>query len=206
MDYESFFDERCENTMDVTLQKQKIREVLRAKASEVEPCYQRCSSTAICQNLINHPSYRAAKVVLAFVGTALEIDTELLFRTVWADEKILCVPRCKDHHLLDLCRIHSYEDLSKGSYGILEPKRSCPIIRPEQVDFAVIPCLSFDREGNRLGQGGGYYDRFLDRLRCPSFLVCRERFVLERLPAEEHDRRCTYLVTEQGIVPTPGTE
>ena len=120
-------------------------------------------------------------------------------KPVWADGKTLCVPRCREGHRMDLCVIRSYDDLEKGAYGILEPKAGCPLVSAAEIGFAVIPCVSFDRRGGRLGQGGGYYDRFLDDLTCHTFLVCRERLVVDRVPCEAHDRRCTYLVTENGV-------
>ena len=101
---------------------------------------------------------------------------------------------------MDLCAIRSYDDLEKGAYGILEPKADCVVVPAQDIDFAVIPCLTFDRAGNRLGQGGGYYDRLIPLLRCPTFLVCRERLVADYVPGEAHDRRCDYLVTERGVV------
>ena len=187
--------------MELSLQKKKMREELRERARRIDPVYQKEASEAICRILPERPEYRAAGTVLAFVGTRLEIDTGRLLRRVWADGKTLCVPRCRERFQMDLCKIESYDDLEKGAYGIQEPKADCLIVPPEEVDFAVIPCLSFDKEGNRLGQGGGYYDRFLERLRCPTFLVCRGKFTAEYIPHGEHDRKCDYLVTEDGVFP-----
>lgn len=185
--------------MELAEQKQELRKAVRARARAIDPSYQKSASEAICRNLMAHPDYQAAAVVLAFVGTKMEVNTETLLRGVWADGKTLCVPRCREGHLTDLCVIRSYDDLEAGAYGILEPKVGCPLVTAEEIDFAVIPCVSFDRWGGRLGQGGGYYDRFLDALTCHSFLVCREQLVVDHVPCEEHDRRCTYLVTENGV-------
>ena len=85
-------------------------------------------------------------------------------------------------------------------YGILEPKRTCELVTAEQIDFAVVPCLSFDRAGRRLGQGGGYYDRLLPHLHCPTCLICRERLMSDAVPTEEHDCRCTLYITERGVM------
>lgn len=185
--------------MELAEQKQTLRKAVRAQARAIDPEYQAAASSAICRNLMAHPAYQSAAVVLAFVGTKLEVNTEPLLRGAWADGKTLCVPRCKEGHLMDLCVIRSYDDLEVGAYGILEPKSDCPLIVAQDIDFAVIPCVSFDRKGGRLGQGGGYYDRFLPLLRCPTFLVCRERLVVDHVPCEAHDRRCDYLVTERGV-------
>ena len=185
--------------MELAEQKQALRKTVRAQARVIDPDYQKTASAEICRHLMAHPAYRNAAVVLAFVGTKLEINTETLLRGVWADGKTLCVPRCKDDHLMDLCAIRSYDDLEPGAYGILEPKADCPKVTAQDIDFAVIPCVTFDCGGNRLGQGGGYYDRFLPLLRCPTFLVCREKLVVEHVPCETHDCRCDYLVTENGV-------
>ena len=185
--------------MELAEQKQELRKTVRAQARAMDPIYQKFASEAICRNLMAHPDYQKAGVVLAFVGTKLEVDTEPLLRGVWSDGKTLCVPRCREGHRMDLCVIRSYDDLEKGAYGILEPKAGCPLVSAAEIGFAVIPCVSFDRRGGRLGQGGGYYDRFLDDLTCHTFLVCRERLVVDRVPCEAHDRRCTYLVTENGV-------
>ena len=185
--------------MDAAQEKRLLRAAVRAQARALESAYQQSASAAICRNLMAQSAYKNAAVVLAFVGTRLEVDTETLLRGVWTDGKTLCVPRCREGYLLDLCVIRSYDDLETGAYGILEPKADCPIVSARDIDFAVIPCVTFDRAGNRLGQGGGYYDRLLPLLRCPTFLVGRERLVAARVPGEAHDRRCDYLVTERGV-------
>lgn len=185
--------------VEIAEQKRLLRAAVRARSRALDAAYQQTASAAICRHLTAHPAYQTAAVVLAFVGTKREVDTETLLRGVWADGKTLCVPRCKEGHRMDLCAIRSYDDLEPGAYGILEPKADCPLVAAQDIDFAVIPCVTFDRSGNRLGQGGGYYDRFLPLLRCPTFLVCRDRLVVEHVPCQAHDRRCDYLVTERGV-------
>ena len=185
--------------VEIAEQKQALRAAVRARSRDLDAAYQQTASAAICHHLMAQSAYQTAAVVLAFVGTKREVDTETLLRGVWADGKTLCVPRCRDDHLIDLCAIRSYDDLEAGTYGILEPKAGCPFVAAQDVDFAVIPCVTFDRGGSRLGQGGGYYDRFLPQLTCPTFLVCREKLVVEHVPCEAHDRRCDYLVTENGV-------
>ena len=138
--------------------------------------------------------------MFAFAGTVHEIDTSLLLKETLAAGKTLVLPRCAEGHTLDLCVVTSMDELVPGMYGILEPKADCALVTPADIDFAVVPCLSFDRRGRRLGQGGGYYDRLLPQLACPTCLICRERLISEAVPTEEHDRRCTLYVTERGVM------
>ena len=190
--------------MSVIEEKKALRTHIRQTERTLEADYKAESSAAICRHVLALQEYRAAKVVFAFAGTVHEIDTSLLLRETIAAGTTLVLPRCAEEHALDLCVVRSRDDLEAGMYGILEPKRSCALVTPADIDFAVAPCLSFDRVGRRLGQGGGYYDRLLPQLRCPTCLICRERLMSEAVPTEEHDRRCTLYITENGVMTPEG--
>ena len=175
--------------MSVIEEKKALRTFIRKKARTLDPAYKAESSAAICRHILALEEYRRAKVVFAFAGTEKEIDTSLLMNETIAAGKTI-----------DLCVVRSMDDLEAGAYGILEPKQSCPLVTAAEIDFAVVPCLSFDRRGRRLGQGGGYYDRLLPQLRCPTALICREQLLSPEVPVEEHDMRCTMLITEKGVL------
>lgn len=186
--------------MSIIEEKKALRTYIRKKERTLDAEYKAQSAEAICRHVLAREEYRAAKTVFAFVGTEKEIDTTLLLKAALADGKTLVLPRCAAEHALDLCVVTSMDDLVGGMYGILEPKESCALVGAEDIDFAVVPCLSFDRAGRRLGQGGGYYDRLLPRLACPTCLICREQLMSEAVPTEEHDRRCTLYITESGVM------
>lgn len=190
--------------MSVMEEKKALRTYIRTKERTLDPTYKAQSAEAICRHVLALAEYAAAKTVFAFVGTNKEIDTTLLLRETLAQGKTLVLPRCAAEHALDLCVVTSMDDLTAGMYGILEPKAECALVGAADIDFAVVPCLSFDRAGRRLGQGGGYYDRLLPQLACPTCLVCREELMSEAVPTEEHDRRCTLYITEKGVI-TPET-
>ena len=181
-------------------EKAALRKILRAKMRAITPEARSESSRAICAAVETLSAYQSSRVLLAYLGTAREIDTTYLLRAAKAAGKTLVLPRCEADHQLALCVVEKESDLAAGSYGILEPVAACPILRAEEIDFAVIPCLSFDRAGRRLGQGGGYYDRLLPRLKCETVLLCREELLLDAVPVEEHDMRCTHYVTERGVL------
>jgi len=101
--------------------------------------------------------------------------------------------------IMELRVVASLDELVPGAYGILEPAADTVCLTPDEVDFAVLPCLSCSRGGHRLGQGGGYYDRFLSTYRGSAALLCRERLLREDVPVEPHDMPVPWVVTENGL-------
>ena len=184
--------------MSVIEEKKALRTFIRKKERTLDPVYKAESSEAICRHLLALDEYKSAKVVFAFAGTEKEIDTSLFMNETIAAGKTLILPRCAAEHAIDLCVVRSMDDLEAGAYGILEPKKSCALVTAADIDFAVVPCLSFDRKGRRLGQGGGYYDRFLRRCTGDALLLCREALLRAHIPQEPHDVRLPAVITERG--------
>jgi 5-formyltetrahydrofolate cyclo-ligase len=91
----------------------------------------------------------------------------------------------------------SLDELSESSYHLLEPLSSTHVIPPEALDFIIVPALTFDHEGYRLGRGGGYYDRFLLKTQAFTAGVARERLLRVTLPREAHDIAVRCVVTEK---------
>lgn len=88
-----------------------------------------------------------------------------------------------------------------GAFGILEPPRDRPVALSE-LDALLIPGLGFTREGHRLGQGGGYYDKVLAHVSFPTLRIglCYDWQILPTLPVVEHDVAMTHLATELGLL------
>ena len=117
------------------------------------------------------------------------------------EDQTLAVPLClPEKGMMEARRIEGLGDLVSGRYGILAPRLDCPVVAPESFDLAVVPCCTGNARGQRLGYGGGYYDRYLPRTSCPTMLLCRHQLEREDIPAEEHDILMDYFVTERGIV------
>ena len=186
---------------EILSEKKRLRAEIREKERALDPACKAESSAAICRALAALPEFGAADTVLAFFGTAHEIDTRAFLRETLARGKTLLLPRCEPERRLSLRVVRDLDvELTPGAFGILEPSPDCPAVASEDVGFAVVPCVSFDRAGNRLGQGGGYYDRLLPLLRCPTVCVCRERLLADAVPTEGHDMRCTLYLTENGLL------
>ncbi len=159
----------------------------------------------ITYTLLSWPEFGMAKSLFCFVSMAGEPDTRAFLRSALAMGKRVLVPRCKAGGLMDLCEIRSLEELAPvPPFGLLEPAGDVPAQDIADVDIALIPCLAATREGQRLGHGGGYYDRYMEAARAMGAktrfaLLAYEAQVEEELPLEEHDQSADLLITEAGV-------
>ena len=182
-------------------QKRALRRAVRAAAAGFYPQHGAAYSRRLLGRLLSLPEYQTCLTLFCFVGTGCEADTLPLIRHALQSGRRVAVPLCTGPGRMEARLVPDLSALaSRGAYGIPEPAADAPLLDKEAIDFAVVPCLSFDRRGRRLGQGGGYYDRLLPQLACPTCLICRERLMSEAVPTEEHDRRCTLYVTERGVM------
>lgn len=188
----------------VAQEKKLLRAQVREKERGLPEAYKRWADEAIVEHIRALPAYQAAKTVFCFVGTAREIDTWPLLRHALETGKNLCVPLCVSPGVMELRSIHTLDQLKKGFYGLWEPHPRTPIVPDSDVDLCVVPCVSCDRAGHRLGQGGGYYDRFLARYRGAAAMVCRERLMVEQVPTQPHDCVVPLVVSELGICQSGG--
>jgi len=109
----------------------------------------------------------------------------------------LAWPLCHAHGHMEFHRAQ-YHELSPGKYGILEPKNG-PLLAPQALDAMLIPGSAFSLNGGRLGMGGGYYDRYLTRVRkeIPKIGVAYHWQIQETLPLLPHDIAMTHLATDR---------
>ena len=95
--------------------------------------------------------------------------------------------------------VESLEALVPAAHGLLEPAEGAAIVPPGEISLTLVPCLAADRNGHRLGYGGGYYDRFLARARGVSICLCRARALMPSVPRDAHDAPVDFVVTETDI-------
>lgn len=117
----------------------------------------------IFSRLIQLSVYKNCKTVLAYVSTAIEVDTIMLIKQALADGKTVAVPRCVEGTRdMVFYVIKSLDDLEEGSFSVLEPvPEKCRELTDFSDALCIVPALVYDQSGFRLGYGKGYYDRFL---------------------------------------------
>ena len=185
--------------MTTDTEKQQLRKTMRRLASQLSPRYRAAADEAIARHLLSLPEYRSAGAVFCFVSAGREIDTRPILERTLADGRTLCVPLCVADGVMELRAVRDLKELSHGAYGILGPPADSPALSPDQIDLAVIPCVTCSREGRRLGRGGGYYDRFLAHYRGAAVLLCRERLLRQEIPFDLHDYPIPWVITEAGL-------
>lgn len=156
---------------------------------------------AIAAQVLCSQAFMGAQTVFVYVSTEQEIGTKTIIDDAFAGGKTVCVPRCSANGVMTARRIASWDDLhTRGAFGILEPDEHTPVIPPAEIDLAIIPSLACDRQGYRLGYGGGYYDRFLPQTAAIKVALCAHNRLVDSLPHETHDVRCQIIVTEKELL------
>ena len=184
--------------MGIAEEKRLLRKEMRRAEAALTAEYIVRASERICAALISRPEYAEAKTVFCFVGMPREVDTSAIMKHAWESGKAVCAPRCVGPAEMEARRVASMEELRPGRMGIPEPTEDAPVISPEEIDLAIIPCLSCNRRGDRLGRGGGYYDRFLENYHGRAIMLCMERMTRDHIPMEPGDMPVQAVLTEAG--------
>lgn len=157
--------------------------------------------STIQSRLLALGEYARADTVFTYVSKPIEVDTIALIQAALANHKQVAVPRCvPDTYDMEFYYITSLDDLGKGTFGVLEPDSSkCRLVPADTLGLCVVPGLSFDAQGYRLGYGKGYYDRFLAEFKGDTVGICYAGCVQWNLPHGYYDKPVDLLITEKYI-------
>lgn len=185
---------------DIDLEKNILRKQYKAKRKEMSEQQRENKSLLISDFLLSFDSFKQNDMMFCYVPLPFEINTYNIIDKALKLGKKVAVPRClKDEPLMDFYFIKSFNDLENGSYNIPEPKTYCEKCLANR-GVIVIPALSFDLRGFRLGYGKGYYDRFLNSFKGTKVGLCYSEFLNDNLPHDKFDEKTDYIITEKGII------
>ncbi len=161
------------------------------------------NSRCIVDSLLATSCFRRSRRVMAYSDFRNEVRTRYLLEAVLARHKTLFLPRVNpDKREMEAVRVGDLDrDLEVGNYGILEPTGSDEI-HPGELQLIIVPGVAWDKEGYRVGYGGGYYDRFLDESNRDPVTVgfAYECQLFEQVPRQPHDKKVDILLTEERAV------
>ena len=182
-----------------TAEKAELRRRARQYLSGLSPQARRTSDDALFARFLALPQVEAADTLLLYHGMGGEPDTARLLPALWARGKAVCLPRCLPGHGMEARLVRPDSALIPHPYGMLEPGEDCPLVGKDAIGLVLVPGLAFDPSGGRLGQGGGFYDRWLaDYAGCTAAL-CRTALLLPQVPRAPHDRGVELVLTEHGL-------
>ncbi|MDO5047876.1 MAG: 5-formyltetrahydrofolate cyclo-ligase [Anaerococcus sp.] len=152
-------------------------------------------SEKIYKNLIESSLYQDARTIFTYLSTGKEVDSRKFIGKALDDGKKVYIPFIEKDQM-KARRLKSFDDLVEGRFGIETTFNTEEIQNP---DLSIIPGLAYDRDKNRLGLGGGFYDRFLARNKTIRLGVFPKDFKADTLDTYDHDQKMTYILTEEGI-------
>lgn len=186
---------------DIREYKQKLRERYRGYRNRLAPQVKSQMDEQVLSRLTRLNQYTNASVLLTYVSTTIEVDTRAFIARALADGKRVGVPRCVPNtRQMEFYEISSLEELSPGTFGVLEPTPDpARLLSPTVGGVCIVPGLCFDHNGYRLGYGKGYYDRFLSAYTGLTVGICYTACVRGSLYHGRFDRPVDLLVTERFI-------
>ncbi len=144
--------------------------------------------TPLFQQFLSLQQVQDAHCIMVFLGVGKEPDTKPLIQSLLAMGKEVVLPCCLPDSQMEGRSITTLDQLELGKHNIPAPSKACPVVEKSHIDLILVPHLCCDRLGYRLGQGGGYYDRFLSDYEGITVALCPQELLQDEVPRERFDR------------------
>lgn len=188
---------------DLHQQKKQLRREINARVRLLPAHAKAAASAYILRRFLALPEYRDAHRIFLYLSMPTEPDTRPLLRRALEDGKAVYVPKCVGDGEMLAVRIHSFNALAPGAYGILEPTDCSETIEADALDLIVVPCVAASKDGRRLGHGKGYYDRFLKNGADKTVCLCFAAALSDDIPTEPTDVVMHRVLTDSDPEETP---
>lgn len=186
------------------MNKNLLRTEFKAKRKQIAD--KNSADVAITKAVIANEKFANADVVLTYVSFGDEVDTRRLIVYMLKNGKKVAVPYCQDNQMY-FFTISSPSEIILGKDGIptVDPIGKIPV-KPTDRTLCIVPALAFDKKGNRLGYGGGYYDRYLSQHKLNAIGLCYDNCITEEIPVNNLDMKIPLIITESNVYDTTITE
>lgn len=171
--------------------KTQLRKIYKNKRKEIKN--KELKEKIITKKIINHEKIINSKNILIYVSKDFEVSTIEIIKELLNLNKNVYVPKVIGN-IIKFYKIESLDELELSSLKILEPT-SDKEFDNNQTSICIVPGLLFDKNNNRLGYGGGYYDRFLKSSNTYKIGICFKEFIVDRIETEEHDIKMNLVIT-----------
>lgn len=170
-------------------QKKQVRAAVLKKRAALTSEQKMDFSHRICQKIAQQTAVWQASCVAAFYPTRDEVDIRPLLTQLVQQDITVALPRVITPGKMAFHRFEGAPTLEESIFpGFYQPTKSSPTVNPQLIDFLIIPAVACDKKLNRLGYGGGFYDRFLINMTtvfsCAPLFACQQ---IAAVPTEQHD-------------------
>ncbi len=182
--------------------KNEFRKILMKKRCNLSKDVVLEKSNLIKKRLFETNEFKQSSTILFYVSYDNEVYTHDMIKECLSKDKHVVVPVTdKENRCLTLSELDSWDDLDYGAYNILEPKKEkIKRISIEKIDLIIVPGVGFDRHGNRMGHGKGYYDRLLEKAKKVSVGLAFELQIVKNIPTDRNDVPVDMIITEERVI------
>ncbi len=180
-------------------QQQRLRQAerlrLRHQRNHLLPDEQLAASIQLANQFAALTIYKKTKTIASYLSDDGEIFTDEIHQRAWADNKNIVLPVIQDKQRLQFAYYNDQDTLSAGPWGIQQPE-NLTFIHNDDIEMVLVPLVGFDPQGNRLGRGGGFYDRFLSH--CTNAItigLAHDFQLIQNLPAADWDIPLNFVLT-----------
>ncbi len=186
--------------IDIRKYKQDLRLTSRSRRENMSSEKKTALDEQIANNIKKLNEYKPAKTVLIYVSTAIEVSTINIIQMALNDGKKVAVPRCiKDTREMEFHYINSVDELSPGTFSVLEPPSDFPVVTDFTGCLMIVPGMQFDMNGYRIGYGKGYYDRYMSKFTGISVGICYSNELVPFMYHGKYDKAVNIIVTDKKI-------
>lgn len=180
--------------MEVVEQKRELRKLVGEWSSQFPDHLMRVQEQKIYAMLERMPQFVTAKKIAFYWSLKSEFFTHE-FLNNWFEKKALYLPKVVGDEIV-FCKFAGESSLVKGSLrDLFEPTGE---LFAGEFDLIIVPGIAFTERGDRLGRGGGFYDRYLGKSKAYKVALCYDYQLITELPLEEHDERVDFVLAYKG--------
>lgn len=190
--------------MNIALEKREWRKQFKLQRKQMDNESYDAYSEQLNANLISYIKQVKPHMIKGFIPYAKEPNIWPFIHYCWQHSIPYIVPKCEQETAtMRWYQIKHQDDLMLGAYSLQEPNPALCTEVIEEASIVLVPALAFTRQGERLGYGGGYYDRFYAHayLKVKHWLgIAFSSFIVSQIPTEIHDFKCDLIVTDAGVI------
>lgn len=185
------------------MEKKKIREEIIKKRNDLLLEIKKEYDYLIFKQIINSELYKNSKKIFTYISFGSEVDTKNFIKYALENNKEIYVPKTdKVNKEMVAVKINSLNNMSVDKWGVLEPKDVDKNDIGKNFDLIIMPGVAFDKEGNRIGYGGGYYDKYIAQLEhIENTLALSYDFqIVKNIKSELHDIKVNFIITNNDFI------